>query len=237
VEAVGPDLWVAEGPEVSFYGFPYPTRMVVARLGDGGLWLWSPVAPTETLRAAVDALGPVRFLVSPNPIHHLFLGDWAALYPEAALWGPPSTLKKRADLRFAGALGDAPPPGWAGQIDQVWVTEGLLMDEVAFFHRASRTAILADLSENFSDAFLKARWSRIGGAIARFCRITQPWGWAPLEWRLSFLRRSAARATLRRILDWKPERVIIAHGEWPRSGGRAYLETAFSWLLGPPRPR
>ena len=28
-------VWIADGPEVSFYGMPYPTRMGVVRL-DGG---------------------------------------------------------------------------------------------------------------------------------------------------------------------------------------------------------
>ena len=60
----GPDIWIAEGPVVSAYlGFRYPTRMAVIRLpnaegGDGGLFIWSPVALTDELRAAVEALGP-----------------------------------------------------------------------------------------------------------------------------------------------------------------------------------
>lgn len=36
LDAIGPDLRLAEGPIVSFYGFAYPTRMVIARLPDGG---------------------------------------------------------------------------------------------------------------------------------------------------------------------------------------------------------
>ena len=65
------DIWTAEGPIVSFYTFAYPTRMVVVRLADGGLWLWSPIALTDDLVAETTALGDVRHLVSPNPLHHL----------------------------------------------------------------------------------------------------------------------------------------------------------------------
>ncbi|MBS1269768.1 MAG: hypothetical protein MAG794_00719 [Gammaproteobacteria bacterium] len=43
LEELGPSLYVVEGPTVSFYGFPYPTRMAVAHLSDGGVWVWSPV--------------------------------------------------------------------------------------------------------------------------------------------------------------------------------------------------
>lgn len=78
LKPLGRGLWIGEGPVVPFFaGFPYPTRMVVIRLGDGGLFVWSPVALTDTLRAEMDALGPVRHLVSPNLLHHLYLGEVA----------------------------------------------------------------------------------------------------------------------------------------------------------------
>ena len=42
--------------------------------------------------------------------------------------------------------------------------------------------------------------------------------------------RSQARAALRKMLAWDPQRVIMAHGEWQHENGRAYLERAFAWL-------
>ena len=36
LEELGPELWVAEGGVVSFFGFDYPTRMAVVRL-DGAV--------------------------------------------------------------------------------------------------------------------------------------------------------------------------------------------------------
>jgi hypothetical protein len=39
LEPLGSNLWFADGGVVSFKGFDYPTRMVVVRLADGGLWL------------------------------------------------------------------------------------------------------------------------------------------------------------------------------------------------------
>ena len=91
-------LWVAEGEIVSFFGAPYPTRSAIVQLENGDLWIWSPVKLTAALRAEVDLLGPVRHLVSPNKLHHLYLAEWKAAFPEAQLWGPQSTIKKRPDL-------------------------------------------------------------------------------------------------------------------------------------------
>jgi hypothetical protein len=231
LEQLGPELWVADGGIVSFFGFDYPTRMVVVRLADGGLWLWSPVEPAPELVDAVCALGPVRHLVSPNKLHHLFLAAWQARFPEAKLWGTAATIARFGKLDFTGALTDSPPPEWAGQIDQYDFANSRFLEEVIFFHRQSRTAIIADLSQPFSDAFLKNHWPWWLRPIARLAGIVEGKGHAPLEVRASFRHRAAGRAKLRALIDQDPERVVVAHGEIARSGGAACLRRAFSWLL------
>ncbi len=230
LEPIGENAWLAEGGNVSFYGFPYNTRSVIVRLTSGDLWVWSPIALSEGLRTEVEALGPVRHLVSPNPIHHLFLGEWQHAFPEARLWGPQSTITKRKDLVFEAALDQSVPEEWRQDMDLVRFYGSSFMDEVVFFHRFSRTVIFADLSENFSDDFLRAHWPWWARFIARIWKIREPWGYAPLEWRLSWWRRAPARQALERVLAWQPERVVMAHGEWQRSNGVAYVERVFAWL-------
>lgn len=224
-------IWLAEGGLVDFYGFPYPTRMVVVRLNNGRLWIWSPIGLSANLRAEIDALGRVAHLVSPNRIHHLYLQDWKAVYPTARLWGPASTIRKRKDLSFEAPLTDQAPADWQDEIDQFWFTGSFVLDEVVFLHRASRTVILADLSENFSPEFLEAHWKPWARRIARIWKITEPFGYAPLEWRVTWLKREGAREALARLLAADPEKVVMAHGEWQRENGRAYLENAFRWLV------
>lgn len=224
------DIWIVEGPTVDFYGFPYPTRSVIIRLENNRLWVWSPIPLTPELKEDVDKLGAVAWLVSPNKLHHLYLGEWQDAYGNAELWGPPSVVRKRKDLTFTGTLGNEPPASWGGVIDQLWFNYSLALDEVVFFHRASGTAILADLSENFSTGFLHAHWAGWQRVIARLWRIVQPWGYAPLEIRACTVRRHRARAAVDQMLGWEPVRVIMAHGEWVDAHGRAYLAKAFGWL-------
>jgi hypothetical protein len=231
LEQLGPDLWIADGGTVSFFGFDYPTRMAVVWLDDGGLWVWSPIALDATLEDEVRALGPVRHLVSPNKLHHLFLAAWLAKFPDAKLWGTASTIAKVKALRFTGALIDDAPADWAGQIDQWHFTNSPFLDEMTFFHRKSRTAIIADLSQPFSEAFLERHWPWWLRRIARLARMTEGKGYPPIEVRLSFRHRAGARAKVRALIDEGPERVVVAHGEIARSGGAAFLRRAFSWLL------
>eukprot|EP00439_Symbiodinium_sp_Y106_P088244 s1_g780.t1 len=230
LEQVDENIWIAEGGCVDFYGFPYPTRSVIVRLRDGGLWVWSPIKLTGALKATVQNLGPVKHLVSPNKIHYLFLEEWASFFPTAKLWGPASTIKKCPDLRFEEPLTDTPPREWADEIDQVWMRGSPVMDELVFHHKPSATTILADLSENFSDAFLAEHWKPWAQWIARRWKIVEGWGYAPLEWRLSFIFRGRAKAVKARLVAWPSERVIMAHGEWQREQGQAYLKKAFAWL-------
>jgi hypothetical protein len=222
----GPDIWVVEGPVVSFYGFPYPTRMVLIRLAGGGLFVWSPIALTPDLKAETDRLGPVEHLVSPNPIHHLSMGEWKAAYPAAKLYASPGLARKRKDLHFDATLGDVAPAAWAADIDQVEMAGSFAMTEIVFFHRESRTAIFADLIENFPRDWFKG-WR---GWLARLDGIVGPHGGAPREWRLSFRNSNAARAALARILAWQPEQVVMAHGEMTRQDGAAFIRKSFRWL-------
>lgn len=227
---VADDIWIAEGGNVSFYGFPYPTRCVIVRLPDDALWIWSPIKLSDELRDAVTSLGTPRHLVSPNKIHHLFLQDWLEEWPEAQLWGPKTTVAKRQDLTFQPALDNQVPAAWQDCFDMVRFSGSIFMDEMVFFHRPSQTVILADLSENFEESFIDRYWKGWKAWIARVWGITTAKGYAPLEWRLSFLDRAKARAARDHILSWESKRVIMAHGQWQANGGQEYLKRVFSWI-------
>jgi hypothetical protein len=230
LESLGGGLWLAEGEIVSFYGFAYPTRCAIARLADGALWVWSPIRLDPALRAEVNRVGRVAHLVSPNRLHHLFLAEWKAVYPAAALWGPRSTIKRHRGLAFAPPLLGAPPPEWGPDIDQAWFRGSPALDEIVFFHRPSRTALVADLIQAFSDAFLRERWRWWARPLARLDGIAASNPGAPREWRLSFFSRAPAREARAKALGWNCERVVIAHGDWARSGGHEFLRQAFAWL-------
>lgn len=227
---VAENIWIAEGGIVPFFGCAYPTRAVIVRLPSGDLWVWSPIELTPALKDQVETLGSPAHLVSPNKIHHLFLKDWKDAWPEARLWGPQSTIDKRRDLSFEVPLDQSAPDTWEGAIDLVRFAGSPVMDEVVFFHRPSSTAILADLSENFSEEFLNKHWKPWQRWIARTWGIVVGKGYAPLEWRLTFFNRDRARASRDTLLNWNPTAVIMAHGEWQKADGRKFLEKSLEWV-------
>lgn len=225
-EESGPSLYIADGPTVSFYGFPYPTRMAVARLSDGSAWVWSPVALTDDIADFMETFESVGHIVSPNKIHHLFLSQWQDRWPDARMYAPPGLAQRKPDLRFDAELGDAPDPAWARDIAQVIFHGSLAMEEVVFFHRESRTAIVCDLIQRHPEATMTG-WK---GMLMRLDSLVGKNGSTPREWRASFVRRSETRAAREKVLGWKPQRLIIAHGECAQSGATEIIDKALSWI-------
>jgi len=222
------NIWVVDGPQIIFLGLPLPTRMTVIRLSNGDLFLHSPVKLSPELREKVDALGRVAFLVSPNKLHHMAIPEWKAAYPEAKSFASPGLQKKYKNFRFDAELADEAPSDWNGEIDQLIFRGSSFVEEVVFFHRASRTLILTDFIMNVNRKSVSALSYPIFVALG----VLSPNGQAPSEVRWSFLfGKKKARACLERILAWQPERVVIAHGEWARENGEAFLRKGFRWLL------
>jgi hypothetical protein len=104
---------------------------------------------------------------------------------------------------------------------------GTYMTEFEFFHRPSRTLILTDLIENLEGGKLGrgfTRWlARIGGVL-------HPDGQMPRDMRLTY-PRAELRQAVELMIDWNPERIILAHGRCYPSNGAAELRRAFRWLL------
>ncbi|MCF6303689.1 MAG: DUF4336 domain-containing protein [Devosiaceae bacterium] len=66
LQSIGQDIWLCEGGNVDFYGFAYNTRMIVVRLPDASLWVWSPVAMDDELKSEVEELGGVLTWSAPT---------------------------------------------------------------------------------------------------------------------------------------------------------------------------
>lgn len=222
LEALDRDLWVARRPLPLVVG-DVGTRMSVVRLG-GDLLLHSPVALDAETRQALDALGRVRWVVGPSLVHHLYLGDYAAAWPQAELCAAPGLPEKRRDLRFDCVLDETQRAKWGEALRFELFGGAPRLNELVFLHPASRSLLLTDLAFNVTrDGRNRARlFHRLVGATGRFGphRIL----------RLAIRDRAAARRSLDRILAWDFERVIVTHGEVLERDGREQLRRAFSYL-------
>lgn len=227
LERVTDDLWTAQDT-LRFLGVRIPVRMTVIRLGDGGLWLHSPLQATDDLVAQVSALGPVQHLVAPSCLHHLFIGAWQSRFPDAHMHGVPGLAAKRPDLAFDATLGQVTTtaPTWGDDIDHLAIEGVPRLNESVFLHRPSRTLLVTDLVFNLArpqGLVARLAFSAMGGSG----RVAQ----SP-EWRLFMRDRQAARQSVERLLAWDFDRLVPAHGDVVPIGAVTLLEQATTWMRG-----
>jgi hypothetical protein len=215
-------LWV-QSRRLWFWGLETGTRMSIVRLANGGLFVHSPIELDDETKREVDARGPVRAIVAPSRMHHLYVSEWMSAYPNAIVCCCPTLEKKRADIPWQRILGDESEPEWRGEIDQVFFGARSLENEVLFFHRKSRTLLCADAIFN-----LATHPSAVTRAVAILMGGRAP-GATLLE-RILIRDRRAAREQIDRMLAWDFDRIVLAHGDIIETGGRDMLRNAYAWL-------
>lgn len=233
-------VWIVDGPVIGFgylgLKFPFPTRMTIVRLADGGLWLHSPTELSPSLKGEVDALGRIRHLIAPNRIHYWWLEEWFAAYPDATTYAAPGVREQaRRHGRFTGYNVDLEEDGaypWSGEMEMLLVHGGYL-SEAVFFHLASRTLVMTDLIENYERDKIAHPFFRF---VIGLSGAVDPDGKMPFDLRATFfMHRKQMAEAVRRMISWQPQRIIIAHGRWYRDNAVAELQRAFRWLPGMPR--
>jgi len=222
---LAPNLWVVDRPfKLPYVGVEIGTRMTCIRLANGRLFLHSPVKLDPVLRNSLDALGEVRAIVAPNKLHHLFVAEYVRSYPRAGAYSAPSLSKKRPDLPFTGELCDKPQTEWRGQIEQHLFRGAPALNEVVFFHPATRTLILTDLAFNISKEAAKRSplfywlWDVGHFGPHRFVRLR------------GIRNRQAARESVETILSWNFDRIIVSHGDVLATDAHNRFAAAFAFL-------
>lgn len=236
LKPIAENIWVVDGDLIEMDAvvtkLPFSTRMTVVRLPDGKLWCHSPIVPNQALFDRLDSLGQVAHLVSPNKIHYAYIAAWKERYPQALAWASPGVEERAAgqknSVTFDRALTDQAPPAWSDQLDQLIFKGSSYIEELVFFHKASKTLILTDLIENFeTDKFP----SSLRAKAYKLARIAAPDGQTPIDYRMTFLgHQDQARASLDRMLAWQPDKIILAHGRCFLENGTAELKRGLRWI-------
>lgn len=204
--------------------------MTIIRLVSGELLLHSPCDITEPLAREIAGLGAVAHIVAPGNFHHLHVASAQAAFPEAKTWICPGVEKRNPKLKYDGVLGDTAPADWADEIDQAVIRGSRIMREAAMFHRASRVLILVDLIENFTDTT-----PGVSGALKFwFKHVFRMWNNprpAP-EYQMGWGSRREAEGSLKKILSWDFQKIVLAHGDLIERDAREVARNAWSGVLG-----
>jgi hypothetical protein len=203
----------------------FPTRMCLARLRDGGLWVHSPIALSDPLRDKLASLGPVRHLVAPNDLHHTYLPAWSIAFPNARVQATAGVQEKCPFVSVDDPLLDRPPADWLDTFDLVVFNNNRITTEAVFYHRPSGTVIFTDILQQMPVDWFTG-WRAL---VARLDRMTGPAPAVPRKYRLGFRDRAALRDALTRIRSWQPRQLVMAHGPVVTQNTGAVLARAFAW--------
>lgn len=228
LKPVAENIWIVDGPVISWNNFPFPTRMTVIKLENNDIFLHSPTPFSDSIKKEIENIGNIKHLVSPNKIHNVFIKEWSEYFPQAIKWASPGVRSHAPEIKFDNDLKSHPEKDWEKEIDQIIFKGSPVMEEVVFFHKSSKTLVLADLIENFEEERIKSHFFK---ALAKIGGVISPNGKTPLDWRLTFILRNSARQSINKMLEWNPDKIIIAHGKWFENNGLQELKRAFNWLL------
>ncbi|MBD2093075.1 DUF4336 domain-containing protein [Microcoleus sp. FACHB-1515] len=163
-EIVPDSIWVFE----QIQGFLYivvPIRMTIVKLAAGGLLVYAPIAPTaeclRLVRELVALHGDVRYIILPTASgleHKVFVGPFARQFQAAQVFVAPTQWSFPVNLPLSW-LGfpakrtqvlplDSAIAPFADEFDYAILGPIKLglgqFEEVAFFHKRSRTLLVTD---------------------------------------------------------------------------------------------
>ena len=167
-----------------------------------------------------------------------FVGEFSCfcavtcLFPDAELWAPCEIPNKFKCLPFAGILREVPPHYWVDDFDQLVFTGNCFVDEVFFFHLNSHTVILADFIQNHP----RENGKPLRNAAVQLAGVASPHGGVALDIRLSFTNRNLARRSLKKLLSWDFDKLIIAHGVCIEQEAKAVREAGAASHPAPDAP-
>lgn len=203
-QQLGDDVACLQFPLRAF-GIDFFRTVTLLRLRDRRVLIHStaPFAPEDV--TAIHGFGEPAWLVEATNIHDTFAKAAQAAFPLLPYFAPAGFD------RLSGIATEplsSPPHDWADEVEVLRI-EGLRkVDEHAFFHRTSRTLVLGDLLFNFPPD--SHGWPRF--FVRSIMRLPRLVG-ISLLFRLLVRDKESFARSMRNLLQWDFQQIVVAHGE------------------------
>ncbi|KZO89967.1 hypothetical protein CALVIDRAFT_507386 [Calocera viscosa TUFC12733] len=232
IREVAPGVTIFSKPFARLNIVPFGGRTTAIKLTNGDVFVFVSTPLSDETKSTLDTMGTVKYLIAPDSVHSLYISEFHKGYPDAKCVGVAPLLAKRKDIPWAGGFGvDAPGTtyGYESELTACYFP-GFANKDVAFFHPASKSLIVADLLFNLpgKEQYSKSRSS--GHSI--FASWLNPW--APFH--KKFLNTTtedkvAMARDAKIVAAWDFERVIPCHGDVIEGKGKEAWTTAYSNFL------
>jgi hypothetical protein len=214
MQEIAAGLWVFRYP-LRMLGTQIGRTVTVMRLKSSDLIIHSTAPFTVEDVAAIRKIGRPRWILDATLFHDTYSREGAAAFAEARYLAPEG-------FRFKESAPLIPSPAeWAGEVDLLPLEGMPTVREHVFFHRSTRTLIVADLVFNFGpgDSGWTRWFFRNAGGIRQFPGISR-------LFKASIKDRTAFQQSTQAVLTWGFDRLIVGHGGIIESGGKEKLRGA-----------
>ncbi|KAJ7154725.1 hypothetical protein C8R46DRAFT_1165990 [Mycena filopes] len=235
IREVTKDVWTFSRPFALFGWIHIGGRSTAIKLSNGGVWVIASTPLSPETKAALDALGPVEYIIGINAVHNLYLGEFKRAYPTAKLIVPAGAVARCSDktLSFDGVWGkDAPETTYGFENDiKACYFSGHSNKDVAFFHPASSTLIEADLVTNLPGAEQYSK-SNLAGRFPFYGPLGKPYGWIQSKLAAARVVDPIAMARdVKTVAAWDFSRIIPCHGDVIETEGNSVWRQAYKAQL------
>ena len=214
---IAPGVAVMQYPLRAF-GIDFQRCVTLLRLADGRVVIHSSAPFTAEDVAAIRRFGIPSWLVEATLMHDTFARRVRAVFPDIPYLAPDGFAKLTG---VPTQLLYPPLPDWTGEIEVLKI-EGLRkINEHALFHRASRTLVLADLLFHFPAE--SRGWPRFFARhIMRLPRLSG----VSAFFRLMIRDRAAFALSMKKMLEWDFEQIVVGHGDPIQNHAKTMLTQA-----------
>jgi hypothetical protein len=175
---------------------------------------------SKTTEAQLRGAGEITDIIAPSLTHTAGVPAALKIFPGARIWGPAGVREKHPELAWHGVFGVDPWP-FESELQAIPLAGVPKLNEVAFYHRASRTLYLTDLVFNVQEPEGLLAWMFFGifGTYRRF---------AVSKLFLRFAKdRDAFKQSIATLAGLPFENVVPAHGAPVLDDGKTKLLAAF----------
>lgn len=218
VHQVAENLWTLRFPQ-SLLGAEVGRTVSVIRLQSGELVIHSTAPFSAADVSDIEAAGQPAWLIEATLFHDTFVKAGREAFsgiPYLVPDGFPAINGGTVSLR-------TPPSDWSGELEVLPLDGMPKVREYVFFHRPTRTLIVADLVFNFG--LSATPWTRFffrwGAGIRQFPGMSR-------LFRFSIRDRKAFAASVRQLMKWDFDRLIVGHGDVIESGAKDELAAALA---------
>lgn len=196
-----------------------PLRSTLVRHQEKAI-LISPILFSPEQIQEIKKQGEITDIVAPTLIHHLYVPQAHDNFPKAKLWAVDGFHKKRPDIPWNQTLNRE---NWPHRdFLEVLELKGIpKLNEAVFFHKESKTLIVADLCFNlqYPKGFFSWMMLSLLGTYKKLnvSRLIS----------LSVKDTAAFKKSIEQMLNWDFEKIAMSHGELVTSHGRAQLQEIF----------